>query len=156
MSAGLGIFSHSYPLRRIANEVLELEDLSKSEEGKNRITLFDDSKEHTYDWETFKKYVLTEKYMIIKEYFDMQSDHGKSYIYKLISYIRNIKDKISIPRFLYLISRTKPEVDEIEKMEIYKKFSGKMFDWIESREDRRQLLTAMYLYVYLTREENDK
>ena len=42
-----------------------------------------------------------------------------------------------------------------EQREAYRVFSEKMYQWIRDDEDRRQLITAIYLYTYLTREKEE-
>ena len=42
-----------------------------------------------------------------------------------------------------------------EQREAYRMFSEKMYQWIRDDEDRRQLITAIYLYTYLTREKEE-
>ena len=38
----------------------------------------------------------------------------------------------------------------------YREFSAKMYEWASLPENRRELVTAIYLYVYLNREEEEK
>lgn len=38
----------------------------------------------------------------------------------------------------------------------YQKFSEKMYLWSQNPKDRKELLTAIYLYVYLNRKEEDR
>lgn len=40
--------------------------------------------------------------------------------------------------------------------ENYRKFSKKMYEWSKDECDRKQLITAIYLYVYLNRERGEQ
>lgn len=47
ISAGIGVYKHDYPISVIANEVADMESMSKSRAEKNSITIFDDGAVHT-------------------------------------------------------------------------------------------------------------
>ena len=71
--------------------------------------------------------------------------------------IRERKEKIHFARFVYLLSRMEPdERAEQEQKEAYRAFSEKMVQWIQSDQDSRELKTAITLYVYLTRGEEEE
>ena len=44
------------------------------------------------------------------------------------------------------------EAEQKEKDD-YREFSEKMYNWMKNKEDCRQLITAIYLYAYHTRQE---
>ena len=73
-------------------------------------------------------------------------------MYKMLNFIRTRGEKISLARFAYMLGRMEPDKkEEKEKKELYQEFSKKMYQWIKSEEDSKQLVTAIYLYVYLNR-----
>ena len=77
----------------------------------------------------------------------------------MLELLRNINEKINIARFIYLLSRLEPEKNSKnyeEKISIYRNFADKMYGWIESEDDRKQVITAMYLYVYLKRKKQSE
>jgi len=41
-----------------------------------------------------------------------------------------------------------------EKKESYREFSKKMYQWSNNEKDSKQLITAIYVYVYLNRKED--
>lgn len=45
------------------------------------------------------------------------------------------------------------EEQEEQHRAAYRKFSKEMYEWSKNAADRRELITAIYLYVYLNREE---
>ena len=49
-----------------------------------------------------------------------------------------------------------PEKDEKGKSEKYRKISKTMYDTSKDECDRKQLITAIYLYVYLNRERGEQ
>ena len=88
--------------------------------------------------------------MRIKVFFSSLDDYGKNFLYNLLFYLRNSSDQINIAR--YLLSRMEPKnKKDIEKRRIYREFSEKLYRWILNDKDRKELITAIYLYAYLTR-----
>lgn len=167
ISAGIGIYHDSYPISVIAEEVEKQEEKSKNYRGKNAVTLMEDGRSHTvnvdgqtmkvsdgtYSWTEFEEEVIGKKYKAISEFFNESEDRGKVFLYNLLELIRNQRDRINFARYVYFLSRMEPESSEPkEKQEAYQKFSRKMYEWIQSEKDCRQLKTAMNLYVYLMRE----
>ena len=149
ISAGIGIFPEKYPASALALQTGKLEDMAK-DAGKNSIALFNE--ESVYKWETFTDGVLGEKFQLIKRYFDGNEEKGASAMYKMLSFIRTRGEKISLARFAYMLGRMEPDKkEEEEKKELYQEFSKKMYQWIKNEEDSKQLVTAIYLYVYLNR-----
>ena len=172
ISGGTGVYQPKYPLNAIAKEVLQLEDYSKALEGKNAITLFevpfierkntDGSKageeenlvgEHRYHWTEFVEKVIGEKLLTIDTYFQQSEEHGMAFLYHLTELLRNTSEKINIARYVYLLSRMEPE--NAEKRNAYREFSKKMYEWSKNNKDRKELITAIYLYVYLNRKEGE-
>ena len=155
MSAGIGIFPEKYPANALARQTGELEELAKGLDGKNAVTLF--SEESVFHWDDFKNHVLGEKFQIIKRYFDGNEEKGASAMYKMLGYIRNREEKINLARFAYMLGRIEPEKkDSEEKKLLYQEFSKKMYQWIKNEEDSKELITAIYLYVYLNRNKEEK
>lgn len=157
ISAGIGIFPKKYPVKDMARQVGEMEEASKAAEGKNSITLFSaEDGSHTYHCDVFRNQVLGEKYKLINRYFSDREDKGMSAVYKLLGYVRGLGDTINLARLAYMLGRLEPKPDagEKEKM-LHEDFVKKFYRWIsgdDREEDRRQLITALYIYVYLNRE----
>ncbi len=167
ISGGIGVYHDSYPISVIANEVADQEEGSKSIKGKNAITIFDDGFLHeelnagdikirvsdgTYKWDDFIDCVIGEKYAVIKSFFDSSDERGANFLYNLLELIRNKEEKINFARYVYLLSRLEPaESASAEAKNNYKSFSQKMFEWIKSDKDCRELKTAINLYAYLER-----
>lgn len=159
ISAGIGIYSDSFPIIAMARQAGGLENCSKhyDNNSKDAVTLFDADGSNTYHWDEFINCVLGEKYQLIKDFFSENEDSGKSLLYRMLELIRAKDDtsKLNIAKFAYLLARLKPKDDE-KKLKKYQEFSGKVFDWIQNSDDRRQLVTAIYIYIYTVREkEND-
>lgn len=154
ISAGIGLFPSKYPVAPMADQVGALEDFSKLMEGKDAITIFDQN--HRYKWTEFENIVLGEKYSLISDYFSLNKERGNSLLYKFVNQIRNRDKKINLSRFAYLLGRLEPDKDAKEDTkELYKEFSKKMYMWMKDENDSKELLTAIYIYVYLHREREE-
>ncbi len=170
ISCGIGLCASSYPINRMALETAELEDYSKKLEGKDAITLFE--KDGRYSWKVYQTSVLKEKYRVVQEYMTVTQQRGKAFLYHLLELLRESegnhggesaggqgnKNRFNRARFVYFLSRMEPEENRRQKKEqleaeqlAYQSFSQKMYEWSLDAEDRRQLISAIYLYVYLTR-----
>ena len=173
-SCGIGIYDDSLPISFMARNTGELEDVSKSymtydngiEHKKDAITIFDtpygNEFANTYHFDEFIDEVLSNKYEIIKTYFNNSEEKGRSFLYKLIELVENSNDKINVARLAYVLARAKPNKNESNDEnalsdEEYKEFSSKIIDWIQPKNnikvDIKQLLTALKLYGYYSREE---
>ncbi|MCM1183528.1 MAG: type III-A CRISPR-associated protein Cas10/Csm1 [Roseburia sp.] len=171
LSAGIGIYSSGYPISAIARETAVLEEKSKSLPQKSAVTVFEDGQSHTvtdeagrerrisdgtYCWQEFEQLVLGEKYQAIHKFFAVSDERGKHFLYRLLELIRNQSEKINFARYVYLLSRMEPEKGAPpEQKAAYREFSLKMYQWIKSGADCRQLKTAINLYAYLTREKEE-
>ena len=155
ISGGVGIYDAKYPLNVMAKEVERLEDRSKHVEGKNAVTLFDET--HAYPWNVFIQNVVTEKLGVLKTYFDQNDEHGMAFLYHLMELLRESGNNINFARYVYLLSRMEPQEHENkEKRAAYRSFSRKMYEWSGKEQDRKELITAIYLYVYLNRKREEQ
>lgn len=172
ISGGIGLYPPKYPISSIARETGALEEYSKSVPWKNALTLFDAS--GCYTWDILLSRVLDEKLRALDAFFshfgseDSDTKRGNSMLYKLMNLIQETdqKDRMSIPRIAYFLARLRPNEPKspnTEKLEKYKKdlssyqiFADRIYTWIQSAEDRRQLLTAIQLYVYVHRSSDSK
>lgn len=156
ISAGIGIFPRKYPVKAIARQTGMLEDASKKVDGKNAITLFEDTcGEQTYTWDNFKSKVIGEKYAKLDKYISSDDEKGMSAIYNLLGYIRNLDDRINLARLAYMLGRMEPDKAATdEQKEEYREFSKSLYNWMiddSDGENKRELITAIYIYVYLHR-----
>ena len=171
ISAGIGIFPKKYPVKAIARETGLLEEASKRVQDKNAVTLFEDvynqdckyefdCGEQTYKWDIFKRRVIGEKYVLIDSFFSDDDEKGMAAIYRLLNYIRNLDDKINLARLAYLLGRMWANIkDSDENEEKYKAFSKQLYEWISNDpkgENKRELITAIYIYVYLHRKDEEE
>ena len=159
ISAGIGLYPAEYPIYEMASETGRLEDKSKSNPGKNSITLFSD--DSCYSWNEFSEKVIGEKYGAIRRFLDNNSEKGKAMLYNMLELIRNRnnENRLNIARFAYLLARVRPtdekSPDFREKIERFDSFKKQMYAWIQNESDAKQLITAIYLFVYTERERTD-
>mgnify|MGYP004610918243 FL=1 len=172
ISAGIGMYTPKYPISQIAYEVGDLEEESKNMPEKNSITILPDGERHsvvlsdgqeksvadgTYTWEDFKEYVIGEKYQLISGFFEGSEERGTAFLYHLLELIRDRNEKINFARYVYLLARLEPEQKAApEQKKLYQAFAEKMYQWIGSDEDCRQLKTVMNLYAYMKRERKEQ
>lgn len=152
ISGGISVYDPSYPINVMANETQMLEDLSKKIDNKNAITLWNE--DHSYPWSEFLEKVIAEKMQMIDSYFTNNKNRGMSFLYHLTELLRENREQIHIARYVYLLSRMEPDEKSPATVKAeYRQFSEKMYLWSQNSKDRQELITAIYLYVYLHRTE---
>jgi CRISPR-associated protein Csm1 len=162
ISAGLGVFENKYPISRMAFETADLEEKAKAAPEKNSLALFTAEaktvegwqEDHTYSWTEFTDAVVGEKLQVIRNFFEHEEqERGRAFLYKLLEFLRKSgKEKINVARYAYLLARLEPR-RESPHYKAYLDFSGKMYNWIFDDRDKKQVITAIYLYVYLSRKK---
>ena len=161
ISAGIGIFRDSYPIRAAAEQTAALEDEAKNLPGKNGVTLFEAVPDHTYSWDVLQDKVLGEKKACLDQFFSLfkaadknNERRGNSMLYNITDLLRSTqKDRVNFARCVYLLARLRPDEKKAScaLQNAYRVFSHNVMDWARDPESRRQLVTAIYLYVYQKR-----
>ena len=155
ISAGIGLYHSNFPISVMAQQVAQLEECSKEMPNKNAITLF--SEDNCYTWDVLINKVLGEKFKLVKDFFDYTEDRGKNLLYNILDLLRNKGKKINLARYAYLLARLEPDQKaEEEQKEVYKRFRKSMYEWMQDNEDCRELITAIYIYVYLERDKEEE
>lgn len=173
LSAGMAMFSPTYPISKMAEIAGLLVQMSKNRKDKNSIALFGMETnlkangqlecKHIYTWADFEMKVCKEKmnYLLARLSFDGDKFNklsvGKSLIYRLMDLIQlTDEDKLNIARFAYVLARMQPKKDKDEqKRKVYEDFVSKMYQWINNNEDKKQLATALNLLVYYLRDKKE-
>ena len=173
LSAGMAMFSPTYPISKMAEIAGLLVQMSKNKKDKNSIALFgmetnlkangQPECKHIYTWADFEMKVCKEKmnYLLARLSFDGDKFNklsvGKSLIYRLMDLIQLAdEDKLNIARFAYVLARMQPKQDKDEqKRKVYEDFVSKMYQWINNNEDKKQLATALNLLVYYLRDKKE-
>ena len=153
ISGGIGLFDDHFPIRMAAEETAELEDRAKEEPGKNAISLFDPRQKHTYSWDIFREKVQGQKLDNLEMFFDNFPERGNSMLYRLLALLRGTAENegsVNLARYAYQLARLEPKRSD-PRMDCYRTFADKMYAWAWKQEDREQLITAIYLYVYKNR-----
>ena len=175
MSAGLALFSPSYPISQMAMITGLLESVAKDNDGKDSIALFgfetnSNGEEricrHVYKWDDLINNVIEDKLYTLDQLFvmpginegqDSKMKLGKGLIYKLMELLQGILNDralgkhINVARILYLLARLEPKKNN-PTYESYKNFVTAIHRWIQSEEDCKALLTACNLIVYYMRD----
>lgn len=173
LSAGMAMFSPTYPISKMAEIAGLLVQMSKNRKDKNSIALLGMETnlkangqlecKHIYTWADFEMKVCKEKmnYLLARLSFDGDKFNklsvGKSLIYRLMDLIQLAdEDKLNIARFAYVLARMQPKQDKDEqKRKVYEDFVSKMYQWINNNEDKKQLATALNLLVYYLRDKKE-
>ncbi|GMG69744.1 type III-A CRISPR-associated protein Cas10/Csm1 [Tetragenococcus halophilus] len=149
LSTGIGLFADKTPINIMARQTGELEDAAK-DSGKDSIACFSDY--FTFGYDTFIQEIYYGKLAIIRDFFAQENERGKSFIYKLLSLIRerDETDRITFARLAYYLARLE---DTARNKENFRIFKQKMHDWFEDSEQIRQTELALLLYVYEIRKD---
>ncbi len=159
ISAGIGMYDVKYPISYIASQSGDLESASKNLEEKNAVTIFSDV-DQTYHWDEFIDKVLGEKFRLLyKFFFSLETqERGNSFLYRILELFRKSDEKINLARLAYLLARLEPSkkggTKATEAYELYKEFRDKLYRWQRNEIDRKQFITAIYIYAYLIRKED--
>lgn len=145
LSAGMAMFSPTYPISKMAEIAGLLVQMSKNRKDKNSIALFGMETnlkangqlecKHIYTWADFEMKVCKEKmnYLLARLSFDGDKFNklsiGKSLVYRLMDLIQLAdEDKLNIARFAYVLARMQPKQDKDEqKRKVYEDFVSKMY-----------------------------
>ncbi len=161
ISGGVGLFRERFPIRVAAAETAKLEDEAKAlkQPEKDGIALFGAESGHCYHWDVFLQSVQGEKLGLLESYFGGEdAERGSSMLYNILALLRDAQaddSKMPLARYAYMLAHLSPSYSAPEKKKkAYKAFSEKMYQWGLQEEQRRQLLTAIQIYVYLHRKRN--
>lgn len=155
ISAGIGLFSEKLPLKIIAERTGDLESFAKEnkytendeEKSKNSVCLFDEN--NIYSWREFETQVLNEKFLLLKNYFTKFDERNKNFLYKILELLRTAeKDRLNIARLAYVFSRFKPGYDN---KDFHEEFIKKIYRYSKNSKDRKEFITAIYIFIYLER-----
>lgn len=155
-SGGIGIYPPSFPVSVIARETGDLEEKAKDFDGASKDSLCLFHEDHCFHWGYFIEEVLENKFKSIQEFFDQSEERGKGFLYKILDLFIQREDKINLARFAYTITRLAPSENapEINKIQ-FREFSKKMYQWMKTEEDSKDVITALNIYAYLRRERDD-
>lgn len=156
ISGGIALVGDTYPVRLSAELAGELEDCAKKNPGKDSIAIFDPELNQCYHWEDFSAHVQGEKLKLLRDFFqsDEQQERGKAYLYRTLQLLRSVESegKLQLARYAYLLTRMQPKKGDPGER-LYSDFSNLMYRWALDSEDRRRLITAIYLFIYEIRGE---
>lgn len=179
MSAGLGMFTHNFPITKMAEITGNLESTAKDMPEKDSIALFGFDTEnegntsrchHVYTWNRFIQSVLGEKFNMLQSILAISkegplSDSSKmpfsrSAMYRIMGLLEEIvrdqSDTIHRARLLYTLSRMEPERPSEVQLEAYRKFVSMMYEYTKDKEATRELLTAIHVLIYGLREKGQR
>ena len=150
LSAGIGVFPDKTPVSLMAQQTGNLEGAAKDND-KDSISIFD--KDYTLKFDQFIDNVYRGKLELIRYYFNIQDERGKSFVYKLIELLRNY-DRMNIARLAYYLTRLEDQTPK-DKKEVFRKFKDLFFSWYKGSEnERKEAEIALLLYIYEIRKDS--
>ncbi len=174
-SAGLGLYSPTYPILHMAEETGDLEDRAKKTRPtvKDSLALFGEGVTNggktllpVFRWQDFEEKVWKEKVGFLASHFILEGINekepsygkiraGKSLLYRLLGLLT--APTFNLARFAYTLARLSPEgrsEDIEEKRKTYNEIRTQFFQWgRKDIEERLQLETALRLVIYRMREK---
>lgn len=179
VSAGVGLFKQGFPVYRMAEVTAELEKAAKDADGKNSIALFglEPAEEngylvrralHRYKWDEFTGQVCGEKAACLMRWFSFKDKDkggkaggdrltaGTAFLYRLLELARERLggERMPLAQLAYTVARREPK-RESPAYQTYLEAKEKLYYWFLNQEQCRQLLTALYLVLYMNRRGED-
>lgn len=173
-SAGLGLFSASYPIYHMALDTGALEDEAK-EAGKDRVALWGAATETAaegrpyvpcFKWQELTEDVVGEKLAFLLSHFNLAGINGedkgrlpcgKSLLYRLLELLSLYGSRFNLARFAYTLARMEPQRREYaahpELKKCYAEVRDRLFTWGRRVKSREPLVTAINLVIYRMREK---
>ncbi len=145
LSAGLGIFTHTFPISAMAQQTNWLESSAKSRDGKNSICLF--SPEYTFSWKDFRENIIDGKLSFLQQHFG-EAEGDRRFLYYLLHVIRN-SSKLNLARLAYHMGR-RSERSSKDLTDIHQT----IMSWMSKKEDSHELELSIILHDYLQRERS--
>ena len=179
MSAGLGMFTHNFPITKMAEITGNLESTAKDMPEKDSIALFGFDTEnkgnaprcrHVYTWDRFIQSVLGEKFNMLQSILAISKEglildsskmtFTRSTMYRIMELLEEIigndLETIHRARLLYTLSRMEPEQASEAQLEAYRKFISMIYEHTKDKESTRELLTAIHVLMYGLREKGKR
>lgn len=158
LSASFAMYPCAYPFAAIAFETSELLNYAKTS-GKDCIAIFEKDPKNVFKWDELREKVINEKlHFLLKYYSDSSNPEASTHmsqVHNLLEHIRLIEeDRNNLAKFAYLLARIKANKELVYDKD--DEFINKIYSWAKSEEDRKQLLAALTLFIYLNREEKDE
>ena len=128
--------------------------LAKEHEEKDAIALFTPEENHVYQWDAFREQVQNGKLKALQTFFLEYPERGNAFLHHMMELLRPVEDggnrPIELARYAYLLSKLQPSWHS-SQYPTYREFIEQAYGWALSGEDRRQLISASYLYLYENR-----
>lgn len=173
-SAGLGLFSPTYPVIRMASDTGEMEDRAKKKNDavKDSLALFGRNElEDTlpvFRWKELEEGVWGDKLQFLLTHFRLAELNdsetrqtllpaGRSLLYRILGILK--EPTFNLAHFAYAIARLDPESSggkkcREEEKKCYSEVRDALFRWGRSSgEDRAELETALRLVIYGMRDK---
>ncbi len=150
-SAGIGMYPDKYPIAAMARETGDLEAAAKAWRAeKDAVALFDPSL--VFPWDRLRDDIIAVKYRHLADFFAGDDEHGKAFIYRLLTLLGQREDRISHARWVYLLARMR---DSTKAGAEFQEFTNQLHRWFQDPREAQRLKVALYLYVYSVRDKEN-
>lgn len=167
LSAGFAIYDAHYPLSAMAQETARLEAEAKQYQDaagtKDAISLFGMDiingqlcANHTYRWNVFVNDILGEKLTCIHTLAAPDTVNGGAFLHQVLALLQTSADqRINIARLAYLLARHVPTEKQSTYKDTYNNAATQLHRWALDETHRKQLITALTVYLYKTRDAKE-
>lgn len=177
-SAGIGFFREGFPISQMAALTARLEEAAKELDGKDAIALFgldrsirecEDTPEvrHVFKWNEFIRGVLGEKLGYLNDRLAVEKEIetsgrlavGMGVMYRWLILLNGLAapdGRINLARLAYHLARMEPTAGARgDVQDSYRELHRRVYEWAGNEKDRRELVTAINLFVYQHRKTKE-
>ena len=104
--------------------------------------------------------LLGEKFVLLNRFFGYRNDdqeRGKAFLYRILELYKYSGNKINLARLAYLLARLEPSKDATDEYrQLYDELKQKLYEWHRNEKDRKEFITAVYIYIYMIRDREEE
>ena len=84
-------------------------------------------------------------------------ERGKAFLYRILELYKYSGNKINLARLAYLLARLEPSKDATDEYrQLYDELKQKLYEWHRNEKDRKEFITAVYIYIYMIRDREEE
>ena len=80
-----------------------------------------------------------------------------AFLYRILELYKYSGNKINLARLAYLLARLEPSKDATDEYrQLYDELKQKLYEWHRNEKDRKEFITAVYIYIYMIRDREEE